>query len=157
MRSPNGWEEESVYNLLDILAAMEVKPQGDDELTWPHDPKGSFNIKSFCNALQDRSKYSNFPSAAIWRSKAPPKICFLAWATAKEKVPTEDFLKRRNFYWPSKCALCLEEEESVHHLLVYCRWVSSLWHWGLSLMGVSWIKPFTVEDVLGRVRQQRLE
>ena len=44
---------------------MDVKSQGDDELAWPHDPKRSLNIKSFCNALQDRSRYSDFPSVVI--------------------------------------------------------------------------------------------
>jgi len=76
LRSPNDWEEENVCNLLTNLAATEVKPHSNDELdelVWPHDPKGAFNIKRFCNALQDRSRYSNFPSLAILKSKAPPK------------------------------------------------------------------------------------
>ena len=64
-RSPNDWEEESVCNLLAELATIEVRPQGDDELAWPHDPKRSFSINSYCNALQDRSRYSDFPSVAI--------------------------------------------------------------------------------------------
>ena len=133
----------------DALNSEEVGwPQGDDELAWPHDPKGSFSIRSYCNALQDRSSFFDFPSVAIWRSKAPLKACFFAWAATKGKVPTEGFFKRRNFYEPSRCALCLEEEESVHHLLVHCRWVSLLWHLSLSIMGVSWAQPFTVKDVL---------
>jgi len=32
VRSPNDWEEEGVCNLLAKLAALEVRPQGDDEL-----------------------------------------------------------------------------------------------------------------------------
>ena len=127
---------------------MEVKPQGNDELIWPHNSKGSFNIKSFCNALQDRSRCSDFPSVAIWKSKAPLKSFFFAWAAMKQKVPTEDFLKKRNFHGPSRRALFLEEEEFVHHLLVHCCWVSSLWHLGLSLMGVAWVQPLKVKDVL---------
>jgi len=77
-RSPNDWEEESACNLLAKLAAMEVKPQGKDELVWPHDSKGSFNIKSFCKAIYDRSLSPGFPSVAIWRSKVPPKSLFFA-------------------------------------------------------------------------------
>jgi len=78
------------------ISAPELCPrhyQGNDELVWPHDPKGSFNIKRFCNALHDRLSCSEFPSLAIWKSKAPPKACLFAWAATKEKVPTEDFLK----------------------------------------------------------------
>ena len=51
VRRPNDWEEESACNLLAKLDVMEVKPQGNDELVWPHDSKGAFNIKSFCRPL----------------------------------------------------------------------------------------------------------
>ena len=51
MRRLNDWEEESVCNLLAILASREVRDQVKDELVWPLDVKGSFNIKSFCNAV----------------------------------------------------------------------------------------------------------
>ena len=55
----------------------EVKAQVNDELVWPLDSKGSFNIKSFCKAVYDRPLCPGFPSTAIWRSKAPPKAFFL--------------------------------------------------------------------------------
>jgi len=35
----------------------------------------------------------------------------------------------------------------VDHLLVHCRWVSSLWDLSLSLMGVNWVQPSNVRDV----------
>ena len=53
---------------------------------------------------------------AIWKCKAPMKACFLAWAASKGKVPSEIILKKRNFNFASRCAMCLEEEESVDHL-----------------------------------------
>ena len=132
---------------------MEVKPQGNDELVWPRKPKGSFKIKSFCNALQYRLRCSDFSSVAIWRSKAPPKAFFLVFLHGQSskkmfQLPTEDFLKRRNFHGPSRCALCLQEDEFVHHFLVHSSWVFSLWHLGLPLMGVSWVQPLKVKDCL---------
>ena len=69
MRRPNDWEEESACHLLAILAGMKVKAQVNDELVWPLDSKGSFNIKSFCKAVYDRSLCPDFPSTTIWRSK----------------------------------------------------------------------------------------
>ena len=56
------------------------------------------------------------------------KLVFFAWAASNGKIATKDKLKSRNFSGPSRCSLCLEEEEFVDHLLVYCRWVSSLWN-----------------------------
>jgi len=106
VRRPNDWEEESACNLLATLAAMEVKAQVNDELVWPLESKVIFSIKSFCKAVYDGPVRSSFPSAAIWRSKAPPQAFFFAWAAALEKVPTEDFFRRRNFHGPSRCVLC---------------------------------------------------
>jgi len=63
-------------------------------------------------------------------------------------VPTEDMFKRRNFKLASRCPMCFGEEESVDHLFVHCRWASALWHLSLSLMGVSWVQPETIREVL---------
>jgi len=38
----------------------------------------------------------------------------------KGKVPKEDILKRKSFYGPGSYAMCLEEEKSNEHLLLYC-------------------------------------
>ena len=49
---------------------------------------------------------------------------------------------------PSRCSLCLEEEETADHLLVHCRWVSALWDLALSLTGISWVQPSNFRDVV---------
>ena len=51
VRRLNDWEEESVCNLLALLAAREVNAQVNDKLVWPLDPNGSFKIKSYCKAV----------------------------------------------------------------------------------------------------------
>ena len=71
-----------------------------------------------------------------------------AWAATKEKTPTEDTFKRRNFDGPSRRSMCLGEEESADHLLIHCRWASSLCHLSLSLMGVRWAQPSSIKDVV---------
>ena len=38
---------ESVLNLLALLANTKVALVGDNKITWPHDSKGNFTIKSF--------------------------------------------------------------------------------------------------------------
>ena len=102
------------------------------------------------------------PYDIFLKSKAPTKVCFLAWATTKGETPMEDMLRRRNFKLPSLCSMCFVEEELVDHLLVHCRMVSNLWHlsfslmgmvsnlWHLSfsLMGISWVQPKTTRDAL---------
>jgi len=50
-RSYNDWKEESVLNLLALLATTKVLPVGDYRMIWPHDSKGKFTIKSFYRVL----------------------------------------------------------------------------------------------------------
>jgi len=65
LRSADDCKEESACNLLAKLTGVEVVPQGNDELVWPHGPKGFSTNKSFCSALHNRSSYFDFPLAAI--------------------------------------------------------------------------------------------
>jgi len=44
--------------------------------------------------------------------------------------------------------MCFHEEESVDHLFVHGKWVSSLWALALSMMGISWVQSLHVKDVL---------
>jgi len=127
-RSLNDWKEESILNLLSLLPDLnvDVHPEGEDKIVWSLDFRGIFSVKSLCEKMLG-SNLPNFLAKASWKSKAPMKACFLAWTTSKGKVPTEVALKKRNFNLVSRCAMCLEEEESVDHLFVRCHWISSLW------------------------------
>ena len=147
-RSPNDWEEEKVLDLLALLANISVVQVGEDRMIWPHDAKGDFTIKSFFRVLYKGPAVTDFPADVIWRSKAPTKACFLAWAITKGKVPTEDMLKRRNFNLASKCPMCGHEEETADHLFIHCTGVSGLWHLSCVLLGVDWVQPHTCREVL---------
>jgi len=73
-------------NLLPLLANIKVALVGDDMIIWPHDSKGKFTIKSFYREVCERSSNIDFSADAIWRSKAPIKVCFLAWADQGESA-----------------------------------------------------------------------
>jgi len=64
------------------------------------------------------------------------------------KVPPEVMLKRRKFSLASRCAMCFKEKEFVDHLFVHCQWDSSLRSLALSLMGITWVQPSNVKDML---------
>ena len=111
----NDGDEGSVRNLLALLVDKNVVPQGDGGIVWSHDSKGSFTLKCFCNILHEGSNYPASPAKPIWKSKDPPKVFFslfppLPWVITKEKTPMKDMLKRRSFYGPCRCSLCLEKE-----------------------------------------------
>jgi len=50
--------------------------------------------------------------------------------------------------------MCSHEEESVDHLFVHCKWVSSLWALAFSLIDISWVQSSNVKDVLAAWRRR---
>jgi len=77
---------------------------------------------------------------SLQKSKAPTKVCFFAWVATIGKIPMEDMLKRSNLSGLSRCPICLEEKETVDHLRQFGIY--------LSLMGVSWVQPSNVRDMV---------
>ena len=134
---------------------VDVHPEVKDKIVWSLDSRGIFSVRSLWGKML-ASNGPYFPVNDIWKSRTPTKACFLAWAASKGKVPTEVFLKRRNFNLASRCAMCLGEEELIDHLFVHCHLVASLWSLALSLMGLSWVQPSSVKEVMFAWRR-RLE
>jgi len=89
-RSPNDWEEERVLNLLPLLANTKVALVRDDMILWPYDSKRKLTIKSFYREVCKGLSIIDFSADAIWRSKAPTKACFSAWATSKGSAYKRD-------------------------------------------------------------------
>ena len=110
-----------MLGLLALLANANVVLEGVDEIHWLHNSSGQFTVTSYCKETFKGSTQLDFP---FWKSKAPTKVCFLAWANNQGRIPTKDMLKRKNFKLASRCSMCFVEEESVDHLSVNCRMVS---------------------------------
>jgi len=66
-------------------------------------------------------------------------------------------LKTRYFDLASTCTVCLEGEESVNHLFVYCHPVFSLRILSLSFIRFSWFQSSNIKDVLVAWRRRSKE
>ena len=67
---------------------------------------------------------------------APTKAVFFAWEAVWGMVLTLDKIQRRGWHLPNKCFLCGCAKETIHHLLLHCPIVSSLWEIIFSLFGL---------------------
>jgi len=140
--------EETILSLLVLLATVDAWSDGNGKTVWFLESNKVFCVNNFCNGLDhDGSHCPNYLAKAIWKSKAPMKAGFLLWAASKGTIAVDDMLRRRNFNLSSGCAMCLEEEP-VDDLFVHYHWAFSLWLLSLSLMGVSWVRPSNVKDIL---------
>ena len=78
---------------------------------------------------------------------------FFAWEKSWGKVLTLDQLKKRGRPLANRCYLCEEEEEeeeeeTLNHLLVHCPKAKILWELILAIVGIGWVFPFSVRQVL---------
>ena len=48
----------------------------------------------------------------------------------------------------NRCYLCMEDEESMDHLLLHCARTRILWELLFSLFSTTWVTPRTVKDTL---------
>ena len=78
----------------------------------------------------------------------PSKVAFFTWEAAWGKVLTLDKLQRRGWHLPNICFLCGCVEETIHHILFHFLAVCPLWEIILSLVGVFWVFPKDVKDML---------
>ncbi|RVX04331.1 Copper methylamine oxidase [Vitis vinifera] len=87
----------------------------------------------------------------LWSSKVPSKVKALAWLVAHGKVNTNDKLQLRRPYkalCPQWCILCRGNGESIDHLFLHCPVTIGLWHRLFNLVGLVWVPPRSIEDML---------
>ena len=63
------------------------------------------------------------------------------------KILTINKLRRRNHIIINGCPMCLEDEETVHHLLIHCPFAHRVWSALFEMFGMEWVMPRTLEDL----------
>ena len=64
----------------------------------------------------------------IWSSDSIPKINIFFWLLAKNKLLITENLRKRRIHGPSRCNLCLEQEETSQHLFLECSFTIRVWN-----------------------------
>ncbi|WKA09925.1 hypothetical protein VitviT2T_027534 [Vitis vinifera] len=146
IRDFNDWEVELVGELLQALRGVRISWE-DDSVFWKGGGSGKFRVKEAYSWL-DRPMDGNFPKNRIWVGGVPTKIMFFTWEATWGKILTLDRLQKRGWQLPNRCFLCACDAESVDHLLIHCTVARELWDLVLGLVGVKWVFPKTVKEVL---------
>ncbi|RVW67016.1 hypothetical protein CK203_064869 [Vitis vinifera] len=146
LRNFNDWEVGMVGDLLLKLRGLRPSLE-EDSVSWKGGKSGKFKVKEAYSCLV--SLWTPFfRKKCIWVDRVPTKVAFFAWEATWGKVLTLDRLQRRGWQFPNCCFLCGCAEESVNHVLIHCIVARALWELVLGLVGVKWVFPESVKEVL---------
>ena len=113
---------------------------GQDKRIWTLFKDSRFSVATFFKALAGWNN-SRFALGRIWKLKAPPRSLVFGWLALKNRISTMDNLRRKGLVLVNACPLCLQDEESVEHLLLKCSFTHRVWTTVLDSFGCRWVLP----------------
>nr|CAN70867.1 hypothetical protein VITISV_027610 [Vitis vinifera] len=147
VRAFNDWEVEEASSFMERLHRSRVIEDVEDRVSWTETKSGKFSVKSLYLAIEAGGS-ARFPSSLIWNANVQPKISFFAWEATWGKALTLDKVQKRGWALANRCFLCLENEETIDHLLLHCSRTKVLWDLLFTIFGVSWVLPCSVKETL---------
>ncbi|RVW90208.1 ADP-ribosylation factor-like protein 8c [Vitis vinifera] len=147
VRAFNDWEVEEASSFMERLHHSRVIEDVEDRVSWTETKSGKFSVKSLYLAIEAGGS-ARFPSSLIWNANVQPKISFFAWEATWGKALTLDKMQKRGWALANRCFLCLENEETIDHLLLHCSRTRVLWDLLFTILGVSWVLPCSVKETL---------
>ncbi|XP_020262664.1 uncharacterized protein LOC109838650 [Asparagus officinalis] len=134
------------HHLLTLLASsnLSISPT-PDKLWWPHNPSGTYSVKSLYSFVNSGGIKSKFFSM-IWKTSIPIKVKVLSWIISNKKLNTKANLIIKGWTGDPRCSFCLTGVETHVHLFIECPFARAIWSSILpSLSPNSW--PQSMEEL----------
>ena len=109
--------------------------EGDDVMIWQLNRSGTFHVRSFYKSLL-KAPFVSFPWQSNWCVKVPKRVSFFLWTAARGGILPIENLVKKNLPLVNWCCLSRCDEETMDHLLLYCKFASALWSEVLIMFGV---------------------
>ena len=135
--------------LIDLLQGKApLKSQEKYKRGWGF-TSGSYSVAEGYRLIKAIPKVPPDPSQwnFVWSATSIPKIEFFCWTLAHNNVLTSDNLRKRGMEGPSRCPLCVSEEENADHLLLNCSFACEVWKDTLKIDSDSFIMPGNIQDL----------
>jgi len=86
------------------------------------DRSGNISTKNVYDVLASKiwNHNKSLWHRSLWDWDLAPKIKLFTWLMMEDKILTQDNLQRRGWSRPSICSVCLQDLETVLHLMLQC-------------------------------------
>lgn len=97
-----------------------------DNFHWIWTSSGRYSVKTAYQAFFEG--LTRLPGAEqLWKSAAPLRQKFFGWLAIQNRCWTADRLQNRGLPHQPMCTLCLQEQETMNHLLMQCPFSRTIW------------------------------
>eukprot|EP00253_Pinus_taeda_P036193 PITA_36193 len=126
----NPAHNEDIQDAIQVLNQQILKRKNriaaeNDKLRWGPKGHGEFSLKEARSIIEREEQPDIMPWAdKVWDSFQWPKIRTFLWLLMQKKTLTWENLLKKGFRGPSRCRMCLKEEETMNHLFNSCDWAS---------------------------------
>ncbi|KAH0701736.1 hypothetical protein KY290_016740 [Solanum tuberosum] len=108
-----------------------------DKAWWMGNLHGEFTVRSSFHVIRQKREEFEWMNN-IWIGGLPFKISFFFWRIWRQRIPTDDVLKRMRVHVVLKCYCCNEgKEETMQHLFLTAPIAQKLWKHFASCAGIS--------------------
>lgn len=123
--------QDTYQTLNQILLKWKIRVTDEnDKLRWGPKGNGEFSLKEARDMIEREGQPDIIPwTAKVWDNLLWPKVRTFLWLLMQKKTLTWENLLKKGFTGPSRCPMCLKEEETMNHLFNSCDWASQLWQW----------------------------
>eukprot|EP00253_Pinus_taeda_P025596 PITA_25596 len=122
---------ESIQQINDKVKKRKIRiAEEADKLRWGWRGSGNFSLKEAREIMVKTEQEEAIPwNNKVWDNLFWPKIKSFLWLMMRNRTLNWDNLRRKGFSGPSRCQMCLAEEETINHLFNSCEWANHLWNW----------------------------
>lgn len=128
-RNLSDWELEDFYQILQQVNSVQINQSQVDSLIWTASKDKLFSVKScYSMLLEELGHWDDiWHWKMIWKTKAPVKVACLGRTAAQRACLTQNNLQKRVFSLCNRCYLCEEDQETVDHLFLHCKFSKHCW------------------------------
>ncbi|KAK1260805.1 hypothetical protein QJS04_geneDACA019095 [Acorus gramineus] len=141
-QKPFRWPAD-LNHLWEEILVIEVGGEGPDILIWSGANSGNISYNSAWHQVQTKSEALSW-TKELWNPIQPPRMSFLCWEAALNKLPTLHRLKKWSQIQSDLCPLCGLEAETTDHLFLHCSYSDFVWASVINIMGANWVRQQSV-------------
>ncbi|KAF6145345.1 hypothetical protein GIB67_016806 [Kingdonia uniflora] len=110
------------------IHTIKINHHKPDRRVWKLDLIGKFSVKGAFESIRNKGQ-ANLWIKFLFRRAIHPRFFMWGWRLCHGKLPTDDNVQKKGITLVSRCCLCSNNSESIHHLFWDCSFSICLWTW----------------------------